>query len=59
MGYFMGVLDSLKGKTVAVRARDLPTISGTLVDYDNVFIKVQTKSGTYVIPIYSVDYIQA
>jgi len=55
----MGVLDSLKGKTVAVRARDLPTISGTLVDYDDVFIKVQTKSGTYVIPIYSVDFIQA
>jgi len=53
----MPVLDSLKGKNVTVKAREMPTTVGVLVDYD-LYIKIQTKTTTYYIPHYNVIYIQ-
>jgi len=54
----MPVLDSLKGKNVTVKAREMPTTVGVLVDYDDLYIKIQTKTTTYYIPHFNVIYIQ-
>ena len=54
----MPVLDALKGKNVTVKAREMPTTVGVLVDYDNLYIKIQSKTTTYYIPHYNVIYIQ-
>jgi len=54
----MPVLDTLKGKNVTVKAREMPTTVGVLVDYDDLYIKIQTKTTTYYIPHFNVIYIQ-
>jgi small nuclear ribonucleoprotein (snRNP)-like protein len=54
----MPVLDALKGKNVTVKAREMPTTVGVLVDYDNLYIKIQSKTTTYYIPHFNVIYIQ-
>ena len=54
----MPVLDALKGKNVTVKAREMPTTVGVLVDYDDMYIKIQSKTTTYYIPHFNVIYIQ-
>ena len=54
----MPVLDALKGKNVTVKAREMPTTVGILVDYDDLYIKIQSKTTTYYIPHFNVIYIQ-
>jgi hypothetical protein len=54
----MPVLDALKGKNVTVKAREMSTTVGVLVDYDDLYVKIQTKTTTYYIPHYNVIYIQ-
>jgi len=51
----MSLLNSLKGKTVTVRAKWWGTFKGVLVDFDDNFIVIQTKKGTlYFIRIHDV-----
>jgi len=47
----MSLLNLLKGKTVTVRTKWLFIFKGVLVDFDDNFIEIQTKSGIYFIPI--------
>ena len=61
----MGLLDSLKGKNVEIKVRELSTINGKLVDYDNLYVIVQetktekgkTTTETYYIPHFNIIYI--
>jgi len=61
----VGLLDSLKGKNVEIKARELSTINGKLVDYDNLYVIVQetktekgkTTTETYYIPHFNIIYI--
>ena len=61
----MGLLDSLKGKNVEIKVRELSTINGKLIDYDGVFVVIQetkTEKGkkvteTYYIPTFNIIYI--
>ena len=54
----MPVLDGLKGRNVVVKAREMPTTVGVLVDYDDLYIKIQSKTAIYYIPHFNVIYIQ-
>ncbi len=54
----MSLLNLLKGKTVTVRTKWLFIFKGVLVDFDDNFIEIQTKSGIYFIPICNVVSIQ-
>ena len=61
----MAVLDSLKGKNVEVKVRELSSMKGKLIDYDDLYIVIQaieTEKGrpvvtTYYIPHYNIIYI--
>ena len=61
----MAVLDNLKGKNVKIRVRELSTMSGKLIDYDNLYVVIQTIENvkgrqvvsTYYIPHYNIIYI--
>ena len=61
----MGVLDTLKGKNVEIKVRELSTINGKLIDYDGVFVVIQetktekgkTVTETYYIPTFNIIYI--
>ena len=61
----MGLLDSLKGKNVEIKVRELSTINGKLVDYDDLYVFIQvtkTEKGKitteiYYIPHFNVIYI--
>lgn len=61
----MGLLDNLKGKNVEVKTRELSTINGKLIDYDDLYIVVQETRNekgkiiteTYYIPHFNIIYI--
>jgi len=61
----VGLLDTLKGKNVEIKVRELSTINGKLVDYDDLYVMVQetkTEKGktiteTYYIPHFNIIYI--
>ncbi len=61
----MAVLDNLKGKNVEIKVRELSTMNGKLVDYDDLYIVIQVVEkikdkqvvNTYYIPHYNVIYI--
>ena len=61
----MGLLDNLKGKNVDVKTRELSTIKGKLIDYDDLYIVVQETRNekgkiiteTYYIPHFNIIYI--
>jgi len=61
----VGLLDSLKGKNVEIKVRELSTIDGKLVDYDNLYVIIQetktekgkTTTETYYIPHFNIIYI--
>jgi len=61
----VGVLDTLKGKNVEIKVRELSTINGKLIDYDGVFVVIQetktekgkTVTETYYIPTFNIIYI--
>jgi len=61
----VAVLDNLKGKNVKIRVRELSTMSGKLIDYDNLYVVIQTIENvkgrqvvsTYYIPHYNIIYI--
>ena len=61
----MAVLDSLKGKNVEIKVRELSTMTAKLVDYDDLYIVIQVTENvkgkqvvsTYYIPHYNVIYI--
>ena len=61
----MAILDSLKGKNVEIKVRELSTMNGKLVDYDDLYIVIQVTENvkgkqvvsTYYIPHYNVIYI--
>jgi len=61
----VGLLDNLKGKNVEVKTRELSTINGKLIDYDDLYIVVQETRNekgkiiteTYYIPHFNIIYI--
>jgi small nuclear ribonucleoprotein (snRNP)-like protein len=61
----VGLLDSLKGKNVKIKIRELSTINGKLVDYDDLYVFIQvtktekgkTTTETYYIPHFNIIYI--
>ena len=61
----MAILDSLKGKNVEIKVRELSTMTAKLVDYDNLYIVIQVVEkikdkqvvSTYYIPHYNIIYI--
>ena len=61
----MAILDNLKGKNVEIKVRELSTMNGKLIDYDNLYIVIQVVENikgkqvvsTYYIPHYNVIYI--
>lgn len=57
MLHMAGVLDQLKGKKIEIKGRELSTMTGVLVDYDNVYVVVKVGNETYYIPHYNVIYI--
>jgi len=55
----MHILNLLHEATVTVKARELPALTGKLLDFDDHFIEIQTKDGKlYFIPICNVVSIQ-
>ena len=58
----MAVLDSLKGKNVEIKVRELSTMTAKLVDYDDLYIVIQVTENvkgkqvvsTYYIPHYNI-----
>ncbi len=61
----MAILDNLKGKNVEIKVRELSTMNGKLIDYDNLYIVIQVTENikgkqvvsTYYIPHYNIIYI--
>jgi small nuclear ribonucleoprotein (snRNP)-like protein len=61
----VAVLDNLKGKNVEIKARELSTMNGKFIDYDNLYIVIQVVENvkgkqvvsTYYIPHYNIIYI--
>ena len=61
----MAILDNLKGKNVEIKIRELSTMNGKLIDYDNLYIVIQVVEkikdkqvvSTYYIPHYNIIYI--
>ena len=61
----MAILDNLKGKNVEIKVRELSTMNGKLIDYDNLYIIIQVTENvkgkqvvsTYYIPHYNIIYI--
>ena len=61
----MAILDNLKGKNVEIKVRELSTMNGKLIDYDNLYIVIQATENvkgkqvvsTYYIPHYNIIYI--
>jgi len=61
----VAILDSLKGKNVEIKVRELSTMTAKLVDYDNLYIVIQVVEkikdkqvvSTYYIPHYNIIYI--
>jgi len=61
----VAILDSLKGKNVEIKVRELSTMNGKLIDYDNLYIVIQVTENvkgkqvvsTYYIPHYNIIYI--
>jgi small nuclear ribonucleoprotein (snRNP)-like protein len=61
----VAILDNLKGKNVEIKVRELSTMNGKLVDYDDLYIVIQVTENvkgkqvvsTYYIPHYNVIYI--
>jgi len=61
----VAVLDNLKGKNVEIKVRELSSISGKLIDYDDLYVVIQTIENikgrqvvsTYYIPHYNIIYI--
>jgi len=61
----VAILDNLKGKNVEIKVRELSTMNGILIDYDNLYIVIQVTENvkgrqvvsTYYIPHYNVIYI--
>jgi len=59
------VLDNLKGKNVEIKVRELSTMNGKIIDYDNLYIVIQVVENvkgrqvvsTYYIPHYNIIYI--
>ncbi len=61
----MAVLDNLKGRNVEIKVRELSTMNGKLVDYDDLYIVIQVMENVkgkqvvsiYYIPHYNIIYI--
>ncbi len=61
----MAILDNLKGKNVEIKVRELSTMNGKLIDYDDLYIVIQVTENikgkqvvsTYYIPHYNIIYI--
>jgi small nuclear ribonucleoprotein (snRNP)-like protein len=61
----VAILDNLKGKNVEIKVRELSTMNGKLIDYDNLYIVIQVTENvkgkqvvsTYYIPHYNIIYI--
>jgi len=61
----VAILDNLKGKNVEIKVRELSTMNGKLIDYDNLYIIIQVTENvkgkqvvsTYYIPHYNIIYI--
>jgi small nuclear ribonucleoprotein (snRNP)-like protein len=61
----VAVLDNLKGKNVEIKVRELSTMNGKLIDYDDLYIVIQVTENvkgkqvvsTYYIPHYNIIYI--
>ena len=61
----MAILDNLKGKNVEIKVRELSTMNGKLVDYDDLYVVIQVTENvkgkqvvsTYYIPHYNIIYI--
>jgi small nuclear ribonucleoprotein (snRNP)-like protein len=61
----VAVLDNLKGRNVEIKVRELSTMNGKLVDYDDLYIVIQVTENvkgkqvvsTYYIPHYNIIYI--
>jgi len=63
----VAILDNLKGKNVEIKVRELSTMNGKLIDYDNLYIVIQVVENikgkgkqvvsTYYIPHYNIIYI--
>ena len=61
----MAILDSLKGKNVEIKVRELSTMTAKLVDYDDLYVVIQVVENvkgkqvvsTYYIPHYNIIYI--
>jgi len=61
----VAILDNLKGKNVEIKVRELSTMNGKLVDYDDLYIVIQVTENvkgkqvvsTYYIPHYNIIYI--
>ena len=55
----MGLLDSLKGKNVEIKVRELSTVNGKLVDYDDLYVFIQvtkTVNGKIITEIYYIPH---
>ena len=55
----MTVLDSLKGKNVEVKVRELSSMKGKLIDYDDLYIVIQaieTEKGKPTVTIYYIPH---
>jgi len=55
----VGLLDSLKGKNVEIKVRELSTINGKLVDYDDLYVFIQvtkTEKGKIITEIYYIPH---
>jgi len=53
------VLDSLKGKNVEVKVRELSSMKGKLIDYDDLYIVIQaieTEKGKPTVTIYYIPH---
>jgi len=61
----VAILDNLKGKNVEIKVRELSTMNGILIDYDNLYVVIQVVEkikdkqvvSTYYIPHYNIIYI--
>jgi len=61
----VAILDNLKGKNVEIKVRELSTMNGKIIDYDNLYIVIQVTENvkgkqvvsTYYIPHYNIIYI--
>jgi len=61
----VAILDNLKGKNVEIKVRELSTMNGKLVDYDDLYVVIQVTENvkgkqvvsTYYIPHYNIIYI--